>query len=205
MDERIHRRAWRMGGSGILMPKDKLIDRLHRAGIKGLTTHEGCGAAALAAQLSGSEMGADAFAKSWAQEISEMSGIPYVNHIRIQDMVGPETFHNATVAYYSGSNNFSAAGITELPVGFHIHRKIGYSLVHDLELALKIAFGDHGFGKDRFREQKFRIIAPGNPNDLHRNAETLREEAEAVVAKMNAHDLVEIDAFDVPNDWLVAA
>lgn len=203
MDERIMRRAWRMGGSGILMPKDKLITRLQKNGIKGITTHAGCGAAALAAN--GSGLSADDYARKWAMEISEASGIPYVAHITADEMIGPKNFHNATVAYYAGSGTFSAAGVPELPVGFHINRKVGNSLRHDLELALMIAFGDHGFGKERFQDTKFRIIAPGNPNDATRNAEALKKEAEAIVAYMDLQGYVDIDAFNVPNEWLIAA
>ncbi len=210
MDERIQRRAWRMGGSGILMPKEKLIARLHRANIQGLTTHEGCGAANLAAKLAGSSLSADDYAKNWAMEISQASGIPYVAHITMEEMRGPKEFHNATVAYYSGSNSFSAAGISELPAGFHINRKMADSLTHDLELALMIAFGDHGFGAEKFREQKFRVIALGNPNDLSRNAEALEREARAVIDRMAAQklidpELVDVDAFNVPNSWLIVA
>ncbi|GAC1412854.1 MAG: hypothetical protein NVSMB66_3180 [Candidatus Doudnabacteria bacterium] len=203
MDERIMRRSWRLGGSGILMPKDKLIASLQKNGIQGITTHEGCGAAAMAAD--GSGLSAEEYAKKWAREISEASGIPYVAHITAEEMIGPKHFHPATVAYYSGSNTFSAAGVKELPVGFHINRKVGSSVKHDLGLALMIAFGDHGFGKERFEQTKFLIIAPGNPNDSDRNAAALKREAEEIVARMDLADFVDIDAFNVPNEWLLAA
>lgn len=202
IDEGVEKRVYRVAGSGILMPDEDIVNYIQTNGIEGLYTHAGCGAAGLAAKQSGWTGNVDEFAKEWATRVARKAGIEYLGHIEMTDLNRPHEFHDATCAYYIGGDRFSAAGIKELPRGFHAHRKLGKEVLSSLELAVDIAMGDHGFGSSRFFETPFRIIIIGNPNDEHRNFAALLKELTPILQKYPGRILP--DGFDLGNEWLEA-
>lgn len=159
-----------IAGSGILLSTEdkkneleRIIEELRGAGVDGIYSHEGCGAAKL--YLSGlpkEEQGKKDYtehAKDWAAKLAGILGVPYKGHIT--DLKRPKEFHNARIAYFDGTGKFDPFKTPEIPDGFIISR---YYLDPDyakaeLAVALSIAMGDHGFGEKFTKDSPF-IIAP---------------------------------------------
>ncbi|MDO8493259.1 MAG: hypothetical protein Q7S19_01805 [bacterium] len=156
-----------IAGSGILLDtKDneaklvRVIEELRGAGVDGVYSHEGCGAAALYAEkVMDNPAGAKDYAIKWAEELASELGVPYRGHI--EKLSRPKEFHNARIAYFDGSGKFDPFRIKDIPDGFIVSR---YYLDRDyakeeLAIALSIAFGHHGL-EDRFTKDDPFIIAP---------------------------------------------
>lgn len=141
----------RSAGSGILMEggdREKFIEELKRAGVKEVTSHAGCGAAALYREKMGlTGKSVDEVAQEGARKIAEELGVPYKGHLT--ELARPKDFHNARVVYVDGTGLFNPSAVEGLPAGFVISRKFMTSEQARAEVgvAMSIAFGDHGFGK----------------------------------------------------------
>jgi len=171
-----------IAGSGILLSQEKAIEYLNNAKASGITSHEGCGAAALA--------GKDAI--EWAKELSKKSGIPYVGHITAQEMNRPSEMHDARVVYYDGVGDFDYNSVNDLPKGFIISRKYiekDYAL-DELGVSVDIAQGGHGFGDLFTEENPFHIIVIGKSNDI----DGIKKE---VIEKISDRDNVKVETLIV--------
>jgi hypothetical protein len=135
-------------GSGILRNKEEVISAFKTAGVKKITSHDGCGAAGLYAKAHNFDLSkADEYGKKFAKEIAEELGLPY-EHISSEKMNRPKEFHISRVAYYDGTGKFDYDSVKELPAGFIISRGIQQAgdSVAEAKVAFNIATGDHGFG-----------------------------------------------------------
>lgn len=156
----------------------KTIEQLKKANLDGISSHAGCGAAALAAKDSG--MDPEEYAKQWSKQLAEDVGVPYVGHLE----VARPSFHNARAAYYDGTGTFNAAAVPGMPIGFHISRSIFDDAESASEaLATKIAAGDHGYGAARFTaEAPFYLIPVADANNPELSLEKLTAELEEIAA-----------------------
>ncbi len=156
-----------IAGSGILLSTKekktelkKVVAELKRAGVDGVYSHEGCGAAKLYAETIMKEPDKDrGYAIDWAKELSTIIDVPYKGHIA--ELARPKEFHNARIIYYDGSGKFDPFKIKEIPDGFIISRYYldqKYSK-EELKIAISIALGHHGFG-NKFTKDSPLIIAP---------------------------------------------
>ncbi len=190
-----------MAGSGILLStpeKDaelaRIKEELMNAGVDGVYSHEGCGAAALYAEtVAHDPKNAHKYAVEWAEKLAKELGVEYKGHIT--DLARPKEFHNARIAYYDGTGQFDPFKIKEIPDGFIISRYFldpTYSK-EELAIALSIAMGHHGFGSKFNKDNPF-IIAPIEllVNDRPSLAlEELEAEAHEVAAKFGDKVIVE--------------
>lgn len=158
-------------GSGILRPKEEVIAMIREKKIQRITTHDGCGAAALA--------GIDP--KVWGKEIAEQTGIEYA-HISAAEMKRPLECHYARCAYIVGPREgFEWGRVAGLPPGFTI--TVDGTFENDALLALQIATSDHGFGNPFSEGSPFMFILITDPRDSSRGFYRLQESIEAMGLK----------------------
>ncbi len=163
-----------IAGSGILIKDDaeaktKLVNSLIAKGIKKVTLHEDCGAVGLYAKQKGITLEqAKKDALEWARELTKLIGgdeepemLPVV-----------QDFHSETCAYIV-PDNFSLKEIKEddSPLTEFVISASSVSFVNllkQIEIALMIARGDHGFGKHFTKETPFTVvIVAKNDKELH--------------------------------------
>lgn len=171
----------RSAGSGILMEGEvrmKFISELKRAGVKEVTSHAGCGAAALYREKMGfTDKSVDEVAQEGAQKIAEELGVPYKGHLT--ELVRPKGLHNARVVYFDGTGSFNPSAVDGLPAGFVVSRKFmtPEQAREEAGIALSIAFGDHGFGK-KFSDGEPLVVVTIGGEEL--SAEQLQQELEGL-------------------------
>ncbi len=177
-----------MAGSGILYPAASWDERLQAVAdlfldlkITEITSHDGCGAAGIAFKRDGGKEGtgcesADEYGKKWCRDLQarmneklqttqEVEGIENV-HIHEYEMKRPKEFHTATVAWVDTTGEFTKPDVLgeEIPKGFAINYHAFASggmrdyPLSELEVAIKIAFSDHGFDKEFTKDHPFIII-----------------------------------------------
>lgn len=204
VDERVTDGTIHYAGCGIL-DREHAAEQLRKAHPDGVRTHKGCGAAKKAYEkLSPEEKNrlereyrvgdAEGYAKWWGLQLARELGVEYKGHSEVT----PE-FHNARAVYYDGTGAFTPSALPDLPSGFVISRrylKNDYAK-EELQLVLSIAFGDHGFGRERFlTNSPLQIILVGGSEESGVSLEELRAEAEEI-AKENGQAVV-IDGFIAP-------
>ncbi|TAK21370.1 MAG: flagellar basal body-associated FliL family protein [Chloroflexota bacterium] len=136
-----------MAGSGALY--EKAFDDL-KGKITGIYTHEGCGAAKLYVESKNIKTDdPDSVADAEAKTLAEKLGVPYLGRIAAKDMSRPPQIHTARAIYYDGTGKFEPTNVPGIPQGFMISRKLisdpAYAKA-EVEVAIGIAMGDHGFG-----------------------------------------------------------
>lgn len=179
-------------GSGILREKNEIIAELKAAGVKKITSHDGCGAAALYAKANGIDVSeADACGKKFAQEIATKLGLSH-EHISAEQMNRPKEFHIARIAYYDGTGRFNYQNVKELPAGFIISRGIqkDSASVEEAKVAFSIATGDHGFGNKIDADNPFVFVVIGKTTE---EADQLASELSGLV-----NERVKIEKFVAP-------
>lgn len=208
-----------VAGSGILMfPELSWEKRLEEVaalfiqnGAKEITSHEGCGAAKLAASQQGWEGNSDDLGKKWAQALQievnrqlQVQGNDEHKHISAAEMMRPAEFHTAgNVWFVASKRRFNPDKLgNKAPLGFVVDCGLvgnsQYSLT-ELAVAIKIAFGDHGFG-NLFSETKpfvVTVIADGDEelrNTVAMVNESLLAQEEAVRNK------ILVDGFIAPKE-----
>lgn len=155
----------RSAGSGILVEGDDratFIENLKRVGVKEVTSHAGCGAAALYREKMGlTGQSVDEVAQEGARRIAQELGVPYKGHLT--ELARPKDFHSARVVYVDGTGSFNPAAVEGLPAGFVVSRKFMTPEQSKVEvgIALSIAFGDHGFGKKFSDREPLVVVAIG--------------------------------------------
>lgn len=170
-------------GSGILLDFEKAKQMILDSGADGITSHENCGAAKLAAQRDGIDLSkADEYGKQKAQELAQATNLPYKGHIAAEQMSRPAEFHNATVAYLDGTGQFNPARLKgTLPQGFVATMK--YFKTDDIALCVAIAMGDHGFNQHFTKEHPFYIILIPDNNNPEMSEEKLLAETQPLLAQ----------------------
>lgn len=193
IDERTTVGVIHFAGSGIL-DQDEAVQVIKHAGAQDVYSHVGCGAAALAFEkLSPDEknkfVNAEEYAKWWAKEVARKAGIEYKGHLPVEP-----NFHIARVAYYDGTGKFNSSACGKLlPLGFVISRRyLNQEYAQkELDLSVQIAFGAHGFGRERFTQQTpFVIIPIGDASDNRFSLEQLTNEAQKVAKAYDASVVV---------------
>ena len=191
VDERVGGEKMGLPGSGILLGKEKATEIIRAEGLEKISSHEHCGAAALAYnKLAPEEQAfygtADAYAQSWTKELADELGIQYQGHVAVD---GDQ--HVARVVYYDGTGRFTPTSIESLPQGFLVSRAEAdpKQTASGVALAAKIALGDHGFGASRFATSPLVIIPVGESSLLSK----LHEEIEEALKDVPNKDLIHID------------
>jgi hypothetical protein len=179
-------------GSGILRKSEEVIEAFRKAGVKKITSHDGCGAAGLYAKSKGLDASkSDEYGKEWAKQLAEAMGLPY-EHISFSEMNRPKEFHVARIAYYDGTGNFDYQAVKELPAGFIISRGIQQTSdsVAEAQVAFNIATGDHGFGGKITAENPFVFVVIGKTAE---EADQLASELSGLV-----NEKIKIEKFVAP-------
>jgi hypothetical protein len=168
------------------MSMDEAVAFVNRANPDAITSHEGCGAAAMAAKEKGLDPAE--YAVAWAKELAEKTGKPYAGHISAAEMARPAAFHNARVTYYDGTGTFNASQHPELPAGFHVSRRYDKAEYAKTEAAVSfsIATGAHGFGDLITDESPMYLVAVGEEGDGEFSTAALTKELEAVAAHVGS-------------------
>ena len=181
IDEGTEKGLFRAAGSGILMndkERAKMVDYLQAMGVKGVRSHQGCGAAELYCKQNGiSADHVEEVAKQKAQEMAIQIGVPYLGHI--EKLSRPAEFHYARTAYYDATGQFNqAASKDKLPPGFVISRRYmnDHTAFDNLKLSIQIALGQHGFGKKITHEKPMLLIVLADPNDSMFDLDAMRAE-----------------------------
>lgn len=195
MDERIAT-GLHSAGSGILLSEKDFEELCKTAKLDSISSHRGCGAAKI---FAGTERGKafakerglslddpDAIGATWAREMAEKLDIPYIY------LEPEESHHTARACYYDDTGTFN--NLDGLPKGFVIGRKhmSKEACLAEVQVAKKIASGDHGFGPDFFtKENPFLLVAIGSTQE---EADVLKEELE----NLDLGEDVVIDSFVAP-------
>src|SRR3989344_6617456 len=166
----------RDGGSGILR-KDESIEKIADGYIQAamepgietirLTSHGDCGAWTLSGKDKNEcEKFYDDLRESIAKKI-EAAGLPievildYIPNIE-HDKEGKGLClpHTERAAYYANVPSFNPQAVFGLPTGFVISRKYfeSHYAIANAAIAVKIAFGGHGFGERFTKEQPFLLV-----------------------------------------------
>jgi len=201
IDEGCTGEASHLAGSGCGIPEEQLLSQLKAAGITEFTTHEGCGAWALAHPELTDNASKEEAVKVWGKGIAEKLNLPY-KHISAAEMKRPPELHNAFYAIYDATGNFNRDRVPEMGPGFVTSPKYFASAKADLELAAKIAFGAHGFGSKFDQENPFVLVGVYDPNNSSLSREQVLADMQEVQSKFPA-DYVKVDLIDTPAPELV--
>ena len=163
-------------GSGVLLSPEKLPGALLKAGIREITTHDGCGAFALGFP---NEIDPNNASVAWGKRVAEQLGLSH-RHITADEMDRPRDLHTAVAVYYDGTGNFNR--VEGLPRGFVVSRRRFDSGPEDLQLCLKIALGGHGFGELFSEETPLSVVLLEDPKNPAFSLDVLREEAGRIVS-----------------------
>ena len=219
IDEGTDNGLFRVAGSGILLSDEEranLVDRLQAMGIKGVKSHEGCGAAEKYCKENGiTDKSVEEVAIQKAKDMATQLGVPYLGHI--EKVSRPKEFHYARVVYYDGTGQFNQAASKDiLPPGFVISRRLLHDMNEDdptenqykpaldnTKLAIQIALGAHGFGKKITAEKPLILVALGDPHDSMFNADAMRRELNQLVQSIAETDpqtaaRLRVDATNAP-------
>ncbi len=151
------------------------ITKLKRAGVDRITYHEGCGAVALHKQQSGDPRDALEIAKNTAEKVSQAlqltSSVELCGYDKKADlaMTGNPSLHNARAIVVDGTGRFNPP-LLGFPAHFLLSAFYEPSLKYtakELEVAIQIALGDHGFGKKRFAKAPLIIVLVGGANEYN--------------------------------------
>ena len=185
MDEGIPKGDFRSAGSGILVEGEErtvFIQSLKDAGVEHVTSHTGCGAAALYRELHGiTEQTVDEVAIAGAKKIAQEIGVPYGGHI--ETLTRPKEFHQARVIYVDGTGHFNPSKVEGLLPGFVISRKFmsPSQAAFEVGIAIAIAFGHHGFAEKFTAEYPLILVALGDEEQEELSAVRLQQEIELAI------------------------
>jgi hypothetical protein len=164
-------------GSGVLMQTEERREAVRNAGVEEFTTHDNCGAFAIAFPY---DRNPNRACCEWGQREAALLELPF-RHIPASGMDRPAHLHTATVIYYDATGVFNR--IPGLPTGFVVSRKHFNTAPKDLALCLDIAFGPHGFG-DRFTPRyPLHVIPLAHPTDMSLSLAVLQREVGQAIAQ----------------------
>lgn len=177
-DGRICHHRFGLAGECVLLTPDEQAEfiRRHRGKIKVVTSHDGCGAAAIKfRQLE--EKGEflpigvttpDQLGARYCQELAMKLGAEY-RHTSARELSGP--VHNERAIYLDGTGRFNPGALKELPAGFICSGPalgLGPGYIRtEIETLAGIALGDNGFGV-RFNQDNpiYVVISADNQDQL---------------------------------------
>jgi len=180
--------GYHSAGSGILRKEEEVLASFRAAQVQGITSHDGCGAAAMYAQKNSLTSNPDEYGKRWSEQIAGKLGVPY-KHIEISKP------HNARICYYDGTRRFNFSNVDSLLPGFIVSRRIQDSAtsINEAEITANIALGDHGFGKLITEDRPFVVVAIGQSE---KELEEFKKELTPTLS--NFGNKVKIDGFVAP-------
>src|SRR5687768_16335701 len=175
-----------MAGSGCLY--ERAAEDL-KGKISGIWTHEGCGAAKLYVETKKIQTDSpDSIADAEAKKLAAKIGVPYLGRIPATEMKRPATLHDARTIYYDGTGKFEPTQVPGIPKGFMVSRKLisdpGYAKA-EVEVAIGIGMGDHGFGHLFTGKTPLYICCVGGLDKDSVPLKTLIDEMTAVAAKFH--------------------
>jgi len=148
-------------GSLILLPFEEAVATCQDMGVKAITSHVDCGAAAKYIKehsLNPAEI--EIIAMEYAKKLASAVNVPYAGHLSV---VGS---HAARVAYYDGTGRFDFSKLPEeLPIGFSIdraHLKPEYAVNTEARIAAQIMTSDHGYGQLITSDNPFIFVTIGD-------------------------------------------
>ncbi len=173
-----------MAGSGVLY--QNAVEDL-RGKITGIWTHENCGAAALYVKNKNIQTESpDGVADEEAKKLAQTLGVPYLGRIAAKDMSRPADLHTARAIYYDGTGSFDPTLIPGMPQGFIVSRKLisdpAYARA-EVEVAIGIALGEHGFGSHFTGAHPLYIVNVGGLGPQSIASATMAEEMKGVAGK----------------------
>jgi hypothetical protein len=199
--------GFRVAGSLILLPEKEAQFFVRESSAEGLFSHTDCGAAALAFRrkynLKANEKVAlkeiDEFAKAEAKRIAKITNIAYWGHLEKNDLQRPLGLHIASAAYYLGIPYFDPSKNPILPPGFVISRKFlpkDYAQF-ELQLAINIALGEHGFDGLFSQNEPFLLIIITERDSQEFTEEKLKEEVIEVINSLSPEfsSLIKVESF----------
>lgn len=163
-----------LAGSGVLMDRQALQRLVEEMGVTEFTTHDNCGAYALAFPDDPKKNENVVF---WGRDMAARFGIEH-RHIAADEMDRPEHLHNETVVYYDGSRMFNR--IEGMPVGFTVTRFDRATAQAALKLSIQIAFGKSGFGGRFGFVTPLQIVAIAHPKDPDASLKVLEAEIKEI-------------------------
>lgn len=179
----------RLGGAGsfILAPEEELekFIRENKGRIKQVTSHDGCGAAAIkfkelkeAGKLPEGVNTADELGAAFAKNLADRLKAGYY-HIPAREMSGE--VHNERTVYFDGTGRFNPLALKEMPTGFMCAGpKLGFSREYcrkELAILCGIALGDHGFGERFSEDNPLYIIVSAESAEQLKALEEIAEKA----------------------------
>jgi hypothetical protein len=188
------------GGSMLLMNHEQILQYLKTSKPKGLTSHDDCGAAGilyrklnqLPENASLDQLTLSDFAKAKTQKIAKTYQIPYLGHLKLEEMSKPVEIHTARCLYYVGVEDFDPSLEQSLPKGFIVNRRFMQSdyALEEVKIALKIVQGSHGFGELFEANSPFYIFIIGNLDEQMSVQNLLAE-----IRSLETPDWVKIDTY----------
>jgi hypothetical protein len=202
MDERVEGGV-HAAGSLMLVDAKAAQEFVERAGVTGITSHSGCGAAGLLYKREHPEVSEetlsletlDAYARDKALELAEITGVPYLGHIPLAKMHGSPDFHGCRAIYYVGIDSFSPHAVPELPIGFVVDRLYHRTehALQEVEIAISIVLGHHGFGHRITKEEAIYLIpvAATAASDQEMDMDELKDELSYLIKKYDGKVIID--------------
>jgi len=174
-----------LAGSGILFPAASWEERLARVadlclalGVREVTSHEACGAAALAYARAGRPAGhatADEYGQAWSRALQERIGRQGARparyrHLGAGEMARPMAFHDCRVTWLDATGRFTPGNLSgQLPQGYLVDREDVIRHARsaeersypqaELAISIELALGAAGFGERFMPEEPFLVVA----------------------------------------------
>lgn len=184
-DGRITEHRCGCAGSSILAGEKDVETLIQKAQgkIKEVTSHDGCGAAAIKFKqmkdegiLPGGVFSADELGKYYSARLAEKMGIEY-RHITSEEMSG--SLHDERAVYVDGTGKLDLGG--DLPPGFicsgpSLNLSSEY-LTIEIATLTSIALGDHGFGGKFTEENPFYVLIFAEDKDQLSELKSIAQKA----------------------------
>lgn len=200
MDEGTPFGCMRFAGSLILNIEnaEKIVPLLQSAGVRGVYSHAGCGAAALyATQNNLDPSRVDEYAVDWAKKFADKLSVPYKGHLGSENMPAlkrPMEFHIARVIYYDGTGRFNPGHAADLLPGFVVSRRYhvhASDALNEVKIAISIAMGNHGFGDLIDEHSPIHIVVIGDESNQEFSVDVLKKEVESIAGEYGGKVVVE--------------
>ncbi len=181
IDERVvtDQPAVGLAGSGVLLSAHErtvMAEKLRPLNLTTVIYHEGCGAAALFChehtKATGEHLDVMNEAKLAAEKMCHLLALPNAmkkaghnpdSHLA---MTGHPHFHHARAVIVDFSGQFNPTPL-DFPAAFLLsaayHPSLEYTF-KELDIAISIAMGDHGFGQERFVDKPLAVVAVNEPD-----------------------------------------
>ena len=182
-------------GPLILKDVEEAVEIL-RGKVDGVTSHEECGACTLyATQNNLDKQESDEYGKIRAKELAEKLSVPY-SHIKLENMARPSGLHIARCTYYDTTLSFDPSKVEKLPLGFVISRGLYSDKKYpqtELEVSIKIALGEHGFGEKFTADSPFYVVCvASDESELEKLQEEAREVGERFSGRVKVDGIVRV-------------